>query len=169
MTGKEILLQMFMFLGGCVSGVWDPHSPSGLAGGDIGDSLQDDLRWRGIQPQVAQAGCPGSPGLPHTVLQHCQVDSSPEVFFFVCLFTSQSSVRPSVFSRVSGYKARDAEYKGETHLAQLWTEGCSLLNRLCYFMFAKGGWPEATLIRTNCTRHEMAQSSDKKAGENKKN
>lgn len=63
-----------MILCGCVSGMWDTHPPSRLAGGDIGDSLQDDLCRRGIQPQASQAGRPGGPGLPHTFLQYRQVD-----------------------------------------------------------------------------------------------
>lgn len=81
----------YLCLCGFTSGMWDSPPPSGLAGGDVGDSLQDDVRRCGIQPQAAQAGCPGGPGLPHTLLQHCQVDSAP-VFL--------------AFSRVSEHKAK---------------------------------------------------------------
>ena len=64
---------------GCTSGLWDPHPPSGLAGGDADNRLQDDLCRSGIQPQAAETGCPGGPGLPHTFLQPRQVQLAPEV------------------------------------------------------------------------------------------
>lgn len=57
-----------------VPGVGDPPPPSGLAGGDLGDRLQDDLRGRGFQPQAAPAGGAGGPGLPQAPLQHRPVD-----------------------------------------------------------------------------------------------
>lgn len=69
-----------------MAGMWDPSPPSGLAGGDIGDRLQDDVRRRRIQPQAAPTGRPGGSGLPHTFLQHCPVDRSSQ---FLLLFTSR--------------------------------------------------------------------------------
>lgn len=73
-------VRILMSLCGCVSGMWDPHPPSRLAGGDTGDSLQDDLCRCGIQPETPPAGCAGGPGLPHTFLQYREVDLTPEAF-----------------------------------------------------------------------------------------
>lgn len=69
-----------------MTGMWDPSPPSGLAGGDIGDRLQDDVRRRGIQPQAPPTGRPGGSGLPHTFLPHRSVDTSSH---FLLLFPSR--------------------------------------------------------------------------------
>lgn len=65
-----------------IIGMWDPIPPSGLAGGDAGDRLQDDLPGCGVKPQAAQGGCEGGAGLHQTLLLHYQV--APLIIVF-CL------------------------------------------------------------------------------------
>lgn len=57
-----------------LTGLRDPAPSSGLAGGDAGDGVQDDVCRGGIKPQAASTSCPGAAGLPDSLLHHHQVD-----------------------------------------------------------------------------------------------